>query len=278
MKLRKLLIAFVLLASLTLILVSQIEATPNDDFPEGLLLDYTYTNAETNCQFHFDIYGWTESPYNSSEFVLEIYNSVTGDCLNCWDIDLIFQPSWSIYDPSSGSAWMRPLFTNTSDWYIGKDLKSSPVTMFYSQTEIHVENLTRIELPFGSLQCWWVKATQNFTDYTRESDFYFDVEWGICLRYYRSGPGYPTLEELYSTNIEFANITIQDQQPTTSTTTATQTTKETTTQTNTTITTQTNISSPWIINPEVYIIVLGSGFAVVIVMVLVTIQYRNVGK
>ncbi|MHA1137408.1 MAG: hypothetical protein ACTSSE_13065 [Candidatus Thorarchaeota archaeon] len=86
------------------------------------------------------------------------------------------------------------------------------------------------------------------------------------------------MEELYSTNIEFANITIQDQQPTTSTTTATQTTKETTTQTNTTITTQTNFSSPWIINPEVYIIVLGSGVAVVIVMVLVIIQYRNVGK
>jgi len=278
LKFRKLLITFVLITSLSLILVSQIEATPNDDFPVGLLLDYTYTNAETNCEFHFDIYGWVPSPYNSSEFVLEIYNSVTGDCLNCWDINRIFIPSWAIYDPSVGSSWMRPLFTNTSDWYIGKDLKTSPVTMFYTQTEIHVENITRIMLPFGSLQCWWVKATQNFTDYTQESDFYFDVEWGICLRYYRSGPGYPTLEELYSTNIEFSNITIQDTQPTTTTTIATQNTTETTPQANTTITPLTNITSPWIMTPEVYTIVLGSGVAVVIVMVFVTIQYRKVVK
>ena len=277
MKFRKLLITFILITSLSLILVSQIEATPTDDFPEGLLLDYTYTNGGATCGFHYDIYGWTESPYNSSEVALEIYNSVTGDCLNCWDIDLIFMPSWTIYEPNTGSAWMRPLYTNTSSWYIGMDLKTSPVKMFYTQTEIHVENLTTINLPFGSLQCWWVKAFQIDDDYTQESDFYFDVEWGICLRYYRSGPGAPTLYELYSTNIEFSNRTIQDPGPTTSTTTPT--TTETIPQTNTTITTLTNITPPSIIYPpEMYAIVLGSGVAVVIVMVLVTIQYRKIGK
>ena len=211
----------------------------------------------------------------SSEVVLEIYNSVIGDCLNCWDIDLIFMPSWTIYAPSTGSAWMRSLYTNTSDWYIGMDLKTSPVKMFYTQTEIHVENLTRINLPFGSLQCWWVKAIHNDTDYTQESDFYFDVEWGICVRYYRSGPGYPTLEVLNSTNIEFSNMTIQDRQPTTTTTT-TQTITETTTQTNTTIPTQTNTTFTQLMYPEVYTILLGTGSVVVIVMVCVTIQYRKV--
>ncbi len=169
------LILFILLASLGSVLVCPIDAITIDDFPVGLHLDYTYTNADTTCGFHYDISGWTESPYNSSEYVLEIPYSVTGDCLNYEDVYLVFMPSWEIYAPGTGSAMMQPLFTNTSGWYAGMDLQDSPVAIFCTQTEIHVEGRSTISLSFGSLECWCVKA---FTDYPSptNSSFFFDIE------------------------------------------------------------------------------------------------------
>ena len=271
MKIHKVWVSIFLLVTLGLFLVEPVQSVTPHDFPVGLLLDYTYTNAGTTCGFHYNVTGWVESPYNSSELAMALHSSVTGDCLNYEDDDLIFLPSWAIYAPDTGSALMRPLFTNVSDWYVGKDLKSSPVSLFNMQDEIQVRGLTTIDLSIGSLQCWWVDAHTDYP-FTQDSDFFFDVEWGILLKYNSSEPGsYVTTHVLYSTNVEFSGLTITETTPPSTQTVPTTTSITTTTQNSTNSTGSSFFSDD-------YMVIAGAGLVVELVVLGIIVQYIKSNK
>lgn len=286
MKYQKTLVTFILFASLSLAISNHFEPAVVEDFPVGLHLDYTYINSDLNCGFHYNISGWVESPYNSSEVVLDLHSSITGDCMYHENDYLIFMPSWSIYAPESGSAWMNPLFTDTTGWYIGMDLLDSPVTMFYSQTEIQVEGMSIVDLTFGSVQCWWVRAYDTYPS-ERTSDFFFDVEWGICVKYFYTSPGgADILHMLYSSNIEFTTvinnettISTYTTNPTTTTSTETSATTSTPiTSTNPTTTTQnqTNTTSGYAPPLNLPTIILWAGVIFEVVVICLIIRYRKI--
>jgi hypothetical protein len=165
----------------------------------GLVLDYSFRST---CVAHYEVLGWVE---NMSEPHIRISRSMTGeDCYNSEGINQYLYPSWTV-ETDAGTGYRWPLFTDTEDWFIGKDLQTSPVAFFQApDPDYQVKDKTNLSLPFATISSWWVQGLLDDGDV--EINFYIDTEWGITLYYDHKYSGTSiNVYELSETNVVFSN-------------------------------------------------------------------------